>query len=244
MDSGLLHGRGRLATVDRDGAELRSVTIAGGEEHGAGIIGRETTARHPDASARGGVRNTVTLSGPSLNQITTRLVETNDPPGEVVLHTVGGETKVDELSDVQKGGALVMDTAVEGSDRVVPGHGALQVDGEVGSFGESVDIQCVDVVTSGWATLSDIDLGLVGIGLGGQVQGVSGRVNDTGGGDADVGVDVDAAVEVGGQEGNVKVARGDDGAGLCIKFVDIILLRRDVDVLCAVAAAGGVNERL
>lgn len=84
---------------------------------------------------------------------------------------------------------------------------------------------------------------LVRIGLGRQVQGVGRRVDDAGGDDADVGVDVETVVQVGGEERNVEIPLGDDLSRLGVDLVDVVLGRRVVDILSGISG-GRVHEGL
>ncbi|KAL1839777.1 hypothetical protein VTK73DRAFT_3915 [Phialemonium thermophilum] len=238
----LLQRRGRVAPVDGDGAELRRVAVARGEEDGAGVVRRQPAAGHPHAAAGGGVGHARALGGEALDHAARGLVPAHDPAREVVLHAVRREAGVDVLAAVQQGRPLVVDAAVEDARRVVARRDALEVDGEVGPLAQVVDVQRVEVVAAVGLALGAAAAGLVRVRLGGQVQRVGRRVDDARRGDADERVDVDAAVQVGGQEGDVQVARCDDLARLGVQLVDVVLGGGEVDVLHAVGRR--VDQRL
>lgn len=136
-----------------------------------------------------------------------------------------------------------MDAAGKYALRVVGGLDIFEVDGEVGTLGQVVDINGVDIVAAGRTALGRVEDGLIEIGLGREVQGLGAGVDDTSGGDANVGINVDAAVEVGGQKGNVKITLGDDFASFGVHLVEVVLSSGPVDVLRG-AIVGSVNERL
>ena len=234
VHGGLLEGRRGLAAVDGDVGELRGVSVARGKEDGSAIVGSKASSGHPDAAALGGIRDSGALGGESLDGGSRGLVPAHDPAGEVVLDTVGCEAGVDELARVQEGGPLVVDAAVEAAGGVVPGNGALEIDREVRSLAQVVDVEGVEIVAAVGLTLGASASGLVGIGLGRVVQRIGFWVDDAGRGDADERVDVDASVEVGGQEGDVQVPGGDDLARLRVQLVHVVLGGRKVDVLHAI----------
>src|SRR5699024_941851 len=84
VDRGLLHGCGRVVTLDGDIGQLRGVTVAGGGPDGASVVGSQTTARHPDATTLDGVGHTLALGSPLFDNLAL-LIPANDPASEVVL---------------------------------------------------------------------------------------------------------------------------------------------------------------
>ena len=136
----------------------------------------------------------------------------------------------------------MVDAAVEAADGVVDGHCALEIDGEVGTLGQIVDVDGMEVVAAIWLSLGPIAPTLVRVRLRGQVKGASIWVNDARGRHPDVRVDIDAAIEIRGQEGDVQIPLGHNDTGLRIHLVDIVLRRSQVDVLDAIG--GGVEQRL
>lgn len=243
VNGGLFQRCRRRAAVDGNGAELGGVSVASGVEQRTCIVGSETTTGHPDTTALDIDGDTVTFGSKTLDVGTAGLVESHDPTCEVVLNTVRSKPSVDVVANVQQSRSLMMNTAVEGANRVVSRYGALEIDGEVGLLAEVIDIQGMEVVTAGRFSLSNAGQGLVDVRLGSEVESVGRGINYTGGGDTDVRFDIIAAIQVGRQEGNGEAAGSDDAARLCINFVDIILCSRDVDVLRAVAV-GRINEWL
>jgi len=236
VDSGLLESSRWVSAVDGDTVELRGVSVSSSKEHGTSSIRRDTTTRHPDTSTGDSVLDASTFGSVPLDDVTGGLVPTHDPSGEVPLDTVRSETGVDVLTLEQKGRSLVVDTSVERSRWVVSGDGTLEVDWEAGSLGEVVDADGVEVVSSVGSSLGTVGR-LVDVGLGGEVPGVGAGVDDTSSSGADVGVDVDTAIEVGGEERNVEVPRGDNHTGLGVELVDVVLLGSEVDVLNVVTCS-------
>lgn len=236
VDSGLLESSRWVSAVDGDTVELRGVSVSSSIEHGASSIGRKTTTRHPDTSTGDSVLDASTFGSEPLDDVTGRLVPTHDPSGKVPLDTVRSETGVDVLTLEQEGRSLVVDTAVERSRWVVSGDSTLEVDWEAGSLGQVVDADGVEVVSSVGSSLGTVGR-LVDVGLGGEVPGVGAGVDDTSGSGADVGVDVNTTIEVGGEERNVEVPRGDNHTGLGVELVDVVLLGSEVDVLDVVTCS-------
>lgn len=125
VNSSFFEGRGWVAAVDRNGAELRSITVSSSEEHGSSIIRGQSTSRHPDTSPLGLGIDTSTFRGVSLNNCTRRLVPSHDPSGEIPLNAVRSEPSVDVLPRVKQSRTLVVNTSAEASNRVIAGNNSL-----------------------------------------------------------------------------------------------------------------------
>jgi hypothetical protein len=241
VNGSLLEGSGCRITLDGNRGKLRLVTVSGSEEDGATAVGSNTTTRHPDTATL--LDHTLTLGGESLDKLTGGLVDAEQPASELVLDAVRAESDVNVLTNVQQTGSLELDTTVEHTPVAVSGGNTLQVDREVGLLSKSVDIDGVNEVSTGGAALSNIELGLVGVGLSSEVEGVGIGIDNTGADDTNVRADILATIEIGGEEGNVQVSLGNDLARLGVDLVDVVLGGRVVDVL-SIAAGRRVNERL
>jgi hypothetical protein len=198
VNDGLLERRRRLTTVDRDVLDLTRVTVAGDEEHGTLVVRRETTTRHPNTGTLLRAVNSSTLGGVELNDLAGALVPADNVAGEVVVDAVRsiGGIDVGAALGLKQTGALVLDTAIEGSRRVVTGTPALEVDGEVGALGQVVDVDGVDVDSTIRAALRNAGLALVQVGLGGKIQSVGIRVDDTRADNTDGAADIRAEATV------------------------------------------------
>lgn len=209
----------RLISLDGDGGELRSISVTGSEEDGASIVRGKTAAGHPNTTALGSDGNIGAFGSPALDNLTGGLVPADDPTAKVVLDAVGCEASIYVVANVEQAGSLVVDAGGKDAIEVVGGLDVLQVDGEVGSLGQVVDINGVDVVAAGRFALGLVEDCLVEVGLGCEVEGIGAGVNNTRGGDANVGVDVDAAVKVGSEKGNMKIALCDNLTSLGVHLV-------------------------
>ena len=203
MDSSFLQRSGWARALDGNGAQLGSVAIAATEPDRPLVIRGKTTSRHPDTTTLDVVGHAVTFGSESLDNLTGGLVPTNNPTSEVVLDTVRGKSGVDEVASLEQARTLVMDTTSEHANVAVAGHGALQVDREIGLLLKGININGMDVVSTVVSALSCGTTILVQVCLGRQVQCLSVGVDDTGGSDTNERRDVDATVQIVGIKGNM-----------------------------------------
>ena len=90
-----------------------------------------------------------------------------------------GESSIDILPAVQKRRSLEAYARLEHSVSIVPSDGTLNCSWKVGLFSQSIDIYGVKPIT---AIIKTLDLiGLIFVGLGCEVPGISCRVDNSGG---------------------------------------------------------------
>jgi hypothetical protein len=105
---------------------------------------------------------------------------------------MGTKASVDKVTifGVDQTGTLVLYAAIEEPGWVVASGNAFQVDGEIISLVEGIDVDRMYIYSSSRKSLGDTNLCLVLVGLGSEVKCIGVRIDDTGTNNADYRIDV------------------------------------------------------
>jgi hypothetical protein len=191
-------------------------------------------------------------------------VETNDGAGVVILDAVRCPSCVDVVTNLQQSWPLVLIARDEPSVLVVPERCLVHQSREVWCFRQILCADGVKVVPTlratwrvRWAKIARLELGSRSVllclpeqrcayrfrvGFRGQVPQASCRIDDTCAGNTDSREDVIAATDVCCQERYTDVTGFDDISSLRIDLIEIVLCRRDKDILDTIACC--VHQRL
>ncbi|KAI6763880.1 hypothetical protein HG530_007669 [Fusarium avenaceum] len=206
VDGCLLHRSWRREAVDRNGGELRGISVSSSEEHRSRIVGRKATSRLPDSRTGDIAAYTKSLGGPVLNDVARGFVPAHDPAGEVILHAMRRKASVDILSRVKQSRALMMNTAGEHTLGIVSRDDSLQINREVGLLGEVVDVDSVNLIPSCRASLGNLASLLVDVCFGGEIPSPSVWIYDSCCCNPNCWINIDTAIEISREKGDADVA--------------------------------------